>query len=196
MNSLVLSSALIFFSLFTQTGNQTQNKVTLPGGIQIGITEQELRQYVSNNPQKFYINDNQQYKFLHTKLDGVDYTIGIRTYKGKVNFVTYLSPGIFKNIDDSGFKLHYQKVYELVKGLNTYGRIDNVYFKKTKADWPFSMGSELDIPITHLFMSKAWICDFITIKIDEDEGKYGLVISYISTIMDTDETLWKDIYFD
>lgn len=192
MKKLLLSLILAFLSISIYS----QSKITLPGGIQTGMNEQDLRNYVKSNQKKFFTDNKQAYRYLHTIIDGIDYNIGLRTYKGKLNSVTYLSSCSFKSIDDPGLKLHYQKICGLLKESNNFGRIDLVYLKKTNSDWPYSMGTQLDIPMVNFFICSKWLCDFISIKIDEDEGKYGLIISFISVDNNTEETLWKDIYFD
>lgn len=189
-----ISTVILFLAISTSA--YSQYKVVLPGGFDNSMTESDIRQHFKSNSSTLYTDKNQLYKFAHIKLDGVDYAIGLRTYNGKLNSIIYLSNSGYKTIDDPALKLHYQKICDLLNSLNNFGRIDHVYFKKTNSDWPFSMGSQSVIEMINFFPCSKWLCDFVSIKIDEDEGKFGLIINFSSVGNNTEETLWKDIFFD
>lgn len=175
---------------------QIPDTIYAPGGLRIGMTEAEIRQLVKDNPGKYYTNPNQLLKFLHTRIDGRDYSIDLGLYKGKLNRIYYMQTSICKQIDNPDLKEHYQNIYNLIAGMNKYREVERTYKKKTDYDWPFSMDYDGSIQMVEFTFGKDYSLDYrFKIYLDELDGLYSINFNYWG-VNEEESTLSKAIYFD
>lgn len=175
---------------------QIPDTIFAPGGFRIGMTEDEIRQMVKDNPGKYYTNQDQILRLLHTRIDGRDYSMFLGIYKGKLNNISYEQSSICKQIDNPDLKTHYQNIYDLIAGLNEYRVVEQTYKKKTDFDWPLSMGTHSFITMAEFIFGDMYsLHERFTISLTVYEGLYSIDFEYYGT-EEQESTLSKVIYFD
>jgi hypothetical protein len=172
----------------------TSDTIRILSGFYLGMPEAHLLEYVKNNTNKFFINQNQILKFLHTKINNIDYSIDFSLYKGNLFSSIFMCNNSWPQVDDIGLKENYNRVYNLVKGLYKNRHISNPYYDKFKVDWPYSLGSN-----DRLTMAKIQDPGLeVSLDICNDpNGGYSFDISFRYIDYSIHEsTLEKELYFD
>jgi hypothetical protein len=167
-------------------------------GFYIGMTEQEIRDYVKSNPNRFFRDRKYLLAMLCTKIDNRTYMVDFSLYEGKLNRISFMGLTGWHKIDDVKLKEHYNRIYASLKGLNVYKNIRNVYYNEFNVEWPYSYGGK-PITMAQFSLIDDWFYNNFTIYIIEDEENftYDLNIFYQGEeITDYESTLSKTLYFD
>lgn len=190
MRSLLFLLILILFIIYscsTKNQNKKLNKdlsvetiikpdtVKTLAGFYLGMTEKKILEYIKNNPSKFYKSDNQSDKQIHTKIDGLDFSIQFNLYANWI-YTTYFVCNVgWHKIDDIELQEHYNTIFNLIKESNPNFTITRTFFSDYKIDWPSSIddnGSNSIGEITS--MSKRVNIHLVR----NNTGEYSLLIIY------------------
>ncbi len=176
---------------------QTSEKpdtIWLPGGLYIGMTENEIRELPVKDPDKYWINNKTLLKHLQIEVNQVKYDLELNLYRGKLDNVFYMGELKWKSIDDNSLKEHYNKIYSIINGLNKYQKTVDLYYKDFQETWPYSIGFKDEIFMSDLIINDE-IGNFI-ISISSWEGNISVNWNYIGRKDNFESSLSESIYFD
>jgi hypothetical protein len=197
---------LTFLSCGQQNGSGIQgyelpakvklDTIMLPGGFYIGMTENEVRDLVAANKKTFFTHPNQLLKYLHMKLDGIDYNISMDLYRGKLNTIMYLGNTNWTNIEDPKLKSHFNVVFNLLEGMNNYPIIENNYKDKYDVEWPYSLIPGSNVTMSTFRTDNELTGNGIQLSLVNFKGQLSIDISYYGEKDQSDSSLSKSLYFD
>lgn len=152
--------------------------IKLPGGFYIGMTEEEIRRFIDHNPKVFFIKKDEPFRIIHTRINKEEYLVELTLYKGKLNSVNYMGTPKWGDVGDPALKAHYKAVYDLLKGLNGYYNIRDVYFMRFKVEWPYSIGYNEGVLLTTFNLTKEIIEKEISLSVNNYDGKISVDFNY------------------
>lgn len=173
-------------------------QVMAPGGFYVGMNENQIVEYAKNNRKKFFTDKRYKMASLKTKIDDKVYSINFSLYNDKLDKIFYIMDTGFVNIKDVRFKEHYENVYNMIKVLNNYKVVRNVYFEKFNADFPESFENKaIEMASFQLTGDENTECFKISIDQNPQNNTFFTLIEYNGAeIQNFDTALSKDLFFD
>jgi hypothetical protein len=175
---------------------QKVDTIKLPGGFYIGMNEEDIINLIKRNPKELSIKNKELGRRLYLNVCNEIYALDMTLYNGKLSSATYFSMPKWRDVTDLSLKKHYQSLCGLLKNLNNYYDIKNIYLNQTKAEWPYSFGTENVILLSELKTVKANRSGFL-ISLARMDDQISINLSYNQGyVEDYQSTLSKSLEFN
>jgi hypothetical protein len=184
--------------------DETTSKKALPDtiktlcGFYMGMTEKEIRNYVKNNHDKFYLDNKYRMNILRSKIDDLPYEIHFTLTRGKLTDIIFICEKEWGKIDDIEFKEHYKNIYTRLKGLNEYAAINDLYYKQAQVEWPSAYdGRTINMAEFHVDNNMFYNSFNLNIGQNEETKNYYLIIYFSGSAMASEDPKFrKPLEFD